>query len=71
MTLKKPFDRILDAWPRYAQAAGLLLGAEQLLSWWLGGGQPNYGAMTFAAALLMITRVVPAQEARNRKRDDS
>jgi hypothetical protein len=66
MRLRELSGRLGD-WPRYAQAAGMILGTEQLLAWWLGGMQPNYGAMTFAAALLMITRVAPAQERRNAK----
>jgi hypothetical protein len=58
-------------WPRWAQLGGLLLGLEQTGMWLLGDKPPNYGAMTFAAALIMIQRVAPAQQARNGRREDA
>lgn len=63
--------RALQDWPRGAQVVGLLLGSEQVLAWWIAGTEPNVGAMTFAAALLVIQRVAPAQQRRNEKRDDA
>ncbi|HTZ63478.1 MAG TPA: hypothetical protein VMB51_05185 [Solirubrobacteraceae bacterium] len=44
-------------WPRYAQIAGFLLGGEQIGAWWIGGHEPNIGAMTFAAGCLMFQRI--------------
>jgi hypothetical protein len=44
--------------------AGLLLGTEQILAWWLAGHEPNLGAITFAGALLMFQRIArpPAKD---------
>lgn len=66
------WKRTAQAWPRWAQAGGFLLGLEQVGAWWLTGRQPNLGAMTFAGALLMMAqRTVSAQQARNEKRGGS
>ena len=55
--------------PRYGQAAGFLLGTQQVVLWWLVGTEPNLGACTIAAALIMAAqRTASAQQRRNEKR---
>jgi hypothetical protein len=61
MRLTKLWQRISADWPRWAQAAGFLLGSEQVAAWWISGREPNVGAMTFAGALLMFQRVAAAR----------
>jgi hypothetical protein len=60
--------RALRDWPSWAQVLGVLIGLEQLVSWGVGGEQPNLGAMTFAGALLMFQRAASAQQSRSEKR---
>lgn len=60
-------------WPSWAQVLGFGIGLEQLAAWGFGGREPNLGAMSFAAALLMFQRAASAQHSRREKRsgDDS
>lgn len=56
--------RVLEEWPRWAQVAGVLLGAWQIVGWQLGGGEPNAGVMGFAASLLLFERAAKAKAKR-------
>lgn len=59
------WHRAAQDWPRWAQVAGILLGAEQVVAWWVGGVEPNLGAMTFAGALLMFQRAAQIRKERD------
>ena len=63
--VRKLWRRVSRDWPRWAQIGGLLLGAEQIVSWWVGGHEPNLGAITFAGALLMFQRVASARPSKD------
>lgn len=59
--------RTQQAWPRYAQIGGVLLGMWQILEWKLGGTEPNAGVMAFAGSLVLLERAASARQ----HKDDS
>ena len=69
-SVRRASNWITQDLPQYGQAVGFLLGVEQILAWWLGGMEPNIGACTIAAALIMAAqRTASVQRSRNEKRD--
>lgn len=61
---KQFYEHVAREWPRWAQVAGLLLGAWQIVEWQIAGGEPNLGVMSFAGALLLFQRAASAHQRR-------
>jgi hypothetical protein len=62
--------RLRAVWPGWVQAAGFLLGGQDVARWLLLGRPLDESVLTLAAALIMWRAPARAQERRNAKRQN-